>query len=628
MKKVIDVINIEEELKKLPGKPGVYIMKDERNQVIYVGKAISLKKRVRQYFQASSSKSTKVKAMVENIEEFEYIITDTEIEALILEANLIKKHKPKYNILLRDDKTFPYIKVTTNEKYPRVLKVRSIRKDKSKYYGPYTSNYAVNNTLEIIENLYPIRTCKLNLEKDLGKNRPCLNYHIGRCLAPCQGDVSKEKYKEMIDGIIMFLNGKEDKLVDIIESKMKEASKNLDFEGAAKYRDQINSLNHVLEKQKVVSTTLVDQDIIGMARGVDEVCIQIFFVRAGKIMGREHFMLAGTDDKLSGEVLSSFIKQFYLGAAYIPKEILVEDEFDDLDTISKWLSDKRGSKVLMHIPKRGEKNKLVDMVKMNARQAMDQYSDRLKNKMKDSIEATKELGKLLGLNEIPKRIEAFDISNTQGVESVGSMVVFESGVPKKSDYRRFKIKTVVGANDYGSMEEVVYRRFYRGLEEKRLLRENKIGIESFSVFPDLIMMDGGKGQVNIAMRVLKELDINIPVCGLVKDDFHRTRGIIYEGKEIKMATNTSIFKLITRIQDEAHRFAISYHRSLRDKKMFKSILDDIKSIGDKRKKALLKSMGSVDEIKKASLEELSAVDGMNKLAAEAVYNFFRGENRR
>ena len=622
------MFNIEEELKKLPDKPGVYIMKDNKNQVIYVGKAVSLKKRVRQYFQASSSKSAKVKSMVQNIEEFEYIITDTEIEALILEANLIKKHKPKYNVLLRDDKHFPYIKVTTNEKFPRVLKVRNIRKDNAKYYGPYISNYAVNNTLNIINNLYPIRICKLNLDKDLSKTRPCLNYHIGRCLAPCQGDVNKDKYKGMIDEIIMFLNGKEDKLLDIIENKMKEASKNLDFEAAAKYRDQVNSLNHVLEKQKVISTNLIDQDIIGMARGNDEVCIQIFFVRTGKIMGREHFILTGTDDKSIGEILSSFIKQFYLGAAYVPKEILVEDEFEDLDTIAKWLSEKRGSKVIMKIPKRGEKNRLVDMVKMNARQALEQYSDRLRNKIKNSIEAVKELGELLGLTEELKRIEAFDISNIQGVDSVGSMVVFENGLPKKSDYRKFRVKSIVGVNDYGSMEEVVYRRFHRGLEEKKLLNENEIRIESFSVFPDLIMMDGGKGQVNIAKKVLHELNIKIPVCGLVKDDFHRTRGIIYEGKEINISANDKTFKLITRIQDEAHRFAISYHRSLRDKKMFKSVLDDIKGIGDKRKKALLKSMGSIEDIKKASIQELASVDGMNKSVAEKVYNFFHEENRR
>lgn len=622
------MFNIQDELKKLPDKPGVYIMKNERGQVIYVGKAISLKKRVRQYFQSSKNKAPKVIAMVENISEFEYIITDTEVEALILEANLIKKHKPKYNVLLRDDKQFPYIKVTTNEKFPRVLKVRMVRKDRAKYFGPYTSNYAVNNTLEIISNLYPLRDCKLNLNKELGKHRPCLNYHINKCLAPCQGNLDEGVYMEMINELLMFLNGKEDKLLDIIESKMKKASEALDFESAAKYRDQINSLNHVLEKQKVVSTSLIDQDIIGMARGIDEVCVQVFFVRTGKIMGREHFILTGTDEKSREEVLSSFIKQFYLGSAYLPKEILVEQEFDDLEAISNWLSERRGSKVFIKIPKRGEKNKLVDMVRKNAAQTLEQYSGNLKKKMENSMEAIKELAEALDLSEIPKRIEAFDISNIQGVESVASMVVFEKGLPKKSDYRRFKIKSVTGANDYGSMEEVIYRRFNRGIEEKKLIKENKIGIESFSVFPDLLMIDGGKGQVNIAKKVLDQFNINIPICGLVKDDFHRTRGIIYENKEITLSNNSTSFKLITRIQDEAHRFAINYHRSLRDKKMFKSILDDVKGIGDTRKKALLKSFGSTDNIRKASIEELAEVDGMNKLAAKAVYDFFRGDKGR
>ncbi|MTI47324.1 MAG: excinuclease ABC subunit UvrC [Firmicutes bacterium] len=619
------MFNIKEELKKLPDKPGVYIMKDDRGQVIYVGKAISLKKRVRQYFQSSKNKGAKVVAMVENINEFEYIITDTEVEALILEANLIKKHKPKYNVLLRDDKQYPYIKVTTNEKYPRVLKVRKVRKDKAKYFGPYISNFAVNNTLDIIGNLYPIRNCKLNLDKDIGKHRPCLNYYINKCLAPCQGNVDEEVYMEMINEIMMFLSGKEDKLIDIIQNKMKEASKNLDFENAAKYRDQINSLKHVLEKQKVISTTMIDQDIIGMARGVDEVCIQIFFVRSGKIMGREHFMLTGTDDKSIGEVLSSFTKQFYLGSAYVPKEILVEDDFEDREAISRWLSEKRGSKVFVKIPQRGEKNKLVDMVKKNARQTLEQYSENIKRKMNNSIEAVRELAKYLDLDEIPQRIEAFDISNIQGVESVASMVVFEKGLPKKSDYRRFKIKSITGSNDYGSMEEVVYRRFNRGIEEKKLIKESKIGIESFSVFPDLVMIDGGKGQVNIAKKVLDQLNLDVPVCGLVKDDFHRTRGIIYENQEIALPNNSSSFKLVTRIQDEAHRFAINYHRSLRDKKMFKSILDDIKGIGNTRKKALLKSLGSIDNIKKATVEELSSIEGMNKRAAQSVYDFFRGK---
>ncbi len=617
------MFNIQEELKKLPDKPGVYLMKDSRGQVIYVGKAISLRKRVRQYFQSSKGKPEKVKTMVKNIEEFEYIITDTELEALILEANLIKKHKPKYNVLLRDDKNYPYIKVTTKEEYPRVLKVRKILKDKSKYFGPYISNQAVNDTLEIIRTLYPIRTCKLNIGKEANKNRPCLNYHINRCLAPCQGNIDREKYMEMVNEIIMFLNGKEDKLLDIITDKMRTASKNLDFENAAKYRDQINSINHILEKQKIISTNMTDQDVIGMARGIDEVCVQIFFIRTGKIIGREHFILTGTDEMHREEVISSFIKQFYLGSAYIPKEILVEEEFEDLEIISKWLSERRGSKVFIKIPKRGEKNKLIDMVKRNAMQTLEQYSDRIKRKMKDSFEAVEELAAILMLEENPKRIEAFDISNIQGVESVGSMVVFENGMPKKSDYRRFKIKSIVGANDYGSMEEVVYRRFSRGLEEKKLLQENKLDIESFSVFPDLLMIDGGKGQVNIVKKVLNKFDINIPVCGLVKDDFHRTRGIIYDNKEIKLTNNSISFKLVTRIQDEAHRFAISYHRSLRDKKMFRSILDDIKGIGEKRKKELLKHFGSIENIRKASIDDLTSIEGMNKLSAEAVYSFFK-----
>lgn len=617
------MFNIDEELKKLPDKPGVYLMKDEKGQIIYVGKAVSLKKRVRQYFQSSRNKTPKVNAMVKKIDEFEYIITDTEVEALILESNLIKKHKPKYNILLRDDKQYPYIKVTTNEKYPRVIKVRKVKKDGAKYFGPYTSNGAVNDTLDIIRNLYPIRTCKLNLEKDIGKVRPCLNYHIGRCLAPCQGNVDERVYMEMINEIIMFLNGREEKLLDIIEEKMKRASKDLDFESAARYRDQVNSLKHILEKQKIVSTTMTDQDVIAMARGINEVCVQIFFIRSGKVTGREHFMITDTDEQARIEVLSSFIKQFYLGSAYVPKEILIEEEIEDINTITEWLSQKRGSNVYIKVPKRGEKSKLINMVRSNAIQTLDKYSDKIKKKMKRSKEAVQELSQLLSLENIPKRIEAFDISNLQGVESVGSMVVFEDGEPKKSDYRRFKIKTITGANDYGSMEEIIFRRFNRGLKEKELIKESKLGIESFSIFPDLIMMDGGKGQVNVAKRVVDTLGIDIPICGLVKDDNHRTRGIIYENKEISLKKNSKSFNFITRVQDEAHRFAINYHRSLRDKKMFKSILDDIKGIGDKRKKSLLKHFGSVDNIKSAKLEELSNVDGMNKKAALSVYNFFR-----
>ncbi|KNF09155.1 UvrABC system protein C [Gottschalkia purinilytica] len=617
------MFNIEEELKKLPDKPGVYLMKNNEGQIIYVGKAISLKKRVRQYFQSSKNHTPKVNAMVKNISEFEYIITDTEVEALILEANLIKKHKPKYNILLRDDKQYPYIKITTNEKYPRVIKTRKILKDGAKYFGPYTSTGAVNDTLDIIHNLYHIRTCKLNLDDGPKLQRPCLNYFIGKCLGPCYEHVDYDKYMEMINEILMFLNGKEDKLIEIIEEKMNNASKELDFESAAKYRDQINSLRHILEKQKIVSATLIDQDIIGMARGIDEVCVQVFFVRSGKIMGREHYMIDNTEHMEREEILSSFVKQFYLGTSYIPKEILLEEEIEDVDTISKWLRDKRGSKVVLKVPKRGDKNELMEMVRKNALDTLNQYSDRIKKKKNDNEKSLREIADALKLEYIPRRIEAFDISNIQGVQSVGSMVVFEDGLPKNRDYRRFKIKSVIGPDDYSSMEEVIYRRFDRGLKEKQMLLENKINVESFSVFPQLIMIDGGKGQVNIAKKVLEKLGINIPTCGLVKDDFHRTRGIIYEGKEVILPVGSSGFKLITRIQDEAHRFAISYHRSLRTKNLMQSVLDDIPGIGEKRKKILLKEFGTIENIRNASVHELASIEGMNKKVAEEVYNFFK-----
>jgi excinuclease ABC subunit C len=565
------MFNIEEELKKLPDKPGVYIMKDKNDEIIYVGKAISLKKRVRQYFQSGKNNPPKVNAMVKNISEFEYIIVDNEIEALILEANLIKKHKPKYNILLRDDKQYPYIKVTVNEKYPRVMKTRHISKDGAKYFGPYPSVYAVNDAIEIIRNLYPLRTCNRNLDKDIGKTRPCLNFYIGRCLGPCQGNVDEKKYMDMVNEVLLFLNGKEDKLVDIIENKMKEAAKALDFEGAAKYRDQINSLNLLHEKQKIVSTTnVVDQDVIGMARGIEEVCIQIFFIRDGKIVGREHFILEDTFEEDRKEILSSFIKQFYIGAAYVPKEIIIEEDIVDIEIISKWLSEKKGAKVNILIPKRGDKVDLMEMVRKNALDMLNQYGDRFLKKARENQKALEELQNIIGISSELNRIEAFDISNISGVESVGSMVVFEKGEPKKSDYRRFRIRTITGSDDYGSMEEILLRRFTRGIEERKLMTENKIEVKGFSIFPDLIMMDGGKGQVNVAIRVLKDLNINIPVCGLVKDDFHKTRGIIYNNKEIRLEEDSLGFRLIYKIQEEAHRFAISYHRSLRTKKMFKS----------------------------------------------------------
>lgn len=617
------MFNIEDELKKLPDNPGVYIMKDKNEEIIYVGKAISLKKRVRQYFQSGKNNPPKVNAMIRNISEFEYIIVDNEVEALILEANLIKKHKPKYNILLRDDKQYPYIKVTTNERYPRVMKTRQVLKDGAKYFGPYPSVYAVNDAIEIIKNLYPLRTCNRNLEKDIGKTRPCLNFYIGKCLGPCQGNVDESKYMEMIDEILLFLNGREDKLVDIIEDKMKESSKNLDFELAAKYRDQINSLNVLHEKQKIVSTTnLGDQDVIGMARGIEEVCVQIFFIRGGKILGREHFILEDTFEEDKKEILSSFIKQFYIGASYVPREIMIEEEINDIEIVSKWLGEKKGSKVNILIPKRGDKIDLIEMVKKNAMDMLNQYGDRFLKKAKENQKALEELQTIMGIPNTLNRIEAFDISNTSGVESVGSMVVFEKGESKKSDYRRFKIRTISTPDDYGSMEEILSRRFTRGLEEIELMKDNKIEVKGFSSFPDLIMMDGGKGQVNVALRVLRDFKIDIPVCGLVKDDFHKTRGIVYNNKEISLNEDSLGFRLIYKIQEEAHRFAISYHRSLRSKKMFKSELDDIKGIGQKRKIELLKHFQSIDKIKKASVEELVEVKGMNRLAAEELYNHF------
>lgn len=622
------MFNIEEELKKLPDAPGVYIMKDKKDEIIYVGKAISLKKRVRQYFQSAKNQHPKVAAMVKNIAEFEYIIVDNEVEALVLESNLIKKNRPKYNILLRDDKQYPYIKVTLNERYPRVLKTRVILKDGAKYFGPYPSATAVNDALDTIKSIYPIRTCKLNLEKNMSNFRPCLNYYIGKCQAPCLGNVDEQKYMEMIQEIILFLNNKEEKIINVVEEKMISASKSLDFEGAARYRDQLNSLRTLQEKQKIVTASnTIDQDVIALARGIEEVCVQIFFIRGGKIVGREHFILEDNFNEARGEILSSFVKQFYIGSAYIPKEILLEDEISDAAIIEKWLEGKRGSKVGLLFPKRGEKLHLIEMVQKNARDMLNQYGDKFLKKHRENMKALEEIQYVLDLEETPLRIESFDISNISGVESVGSMVVFEKGQPKKSDYRRFKIRSLNTPNDYGSMEEVLKRRFIRGIEEKELIKQSDLEIKGFSAFPDLIMMDGGKGQVNIALKVLKELGINIPVCGLVKDDFHKTRGIIYNNIEYRMEQTSLGFRMIYSIQEEAHRFAISYHRSLRTKSMFRSQLDDISGIGQKRKLSLMKHFQSIDKIKNASIEELAAAEGMNKKAAEQVYNKFHGESK-
>lgn len=618
--------NIEEELKKLPDKPGIYIMKNKDDEIIYVGKANSLKKRVRQYFQSSNNQHAKVRAMVKHISEFEYIIVDSELEALVLEANYIKKNRPKYNILLRDDKQYPYIKISLNERYPRVIKTRRILKDGAKYFGPYPNATAVNDAIDVIINHYQIRTCKLNLENNMKNFRPCLNYFIGRCGAPCLGNVDEKEYMKSINHISRFLSNRDDSLITAITEKMNKASQDFKFEEAARYRDQINALVTLKEKQKMVSTNQIDQDVIAMARGIEEVCIQIFFIRDGKIIGREHYIMEDTYNEARGEILSSFVKQFYIGSAYIPKEIIIENDVNDLEPISTWLSNIKGSKVSISVPKRGDKLKLVEMVRNNARDMLNKHGDKFIRKYRENMIALEEIQNLLELEEAPKRIEAYDISNINGVGSVGSMVVFESGEAKKSDYRRFRIKTINTSDDYGSMEEVLRRRFTRGIEEKELTKESDFTGKGFSSFPDLIMIDGGKGQVNIVIKVLEELGVNLPVSGLVKDDFHRTRGIIYNNREHRMDKNSRGFKLVYRIQEEAHRFAISYHRSLRSKNLFKSELDDIKGVGNKRKLNLMKHFKSIEKIKTASVEELAGVSGMNRKVAEEIFNKFnRGD---
>lgn len=617
----------KEELNKLPDKPGVYIMKNVSGEIIYVGKAISLKNRVRQYFQNSNNQGMKVASMVKNIYDFEYIIVDNEVESLILEANLIKKHKPRYNILLRDDKQYPYIKVSLNERFPRVIKTREVKKDGGKYFGPYPSAGAVNDAIDIIHEIYPVRTCKLNLDSDdaIGKYRPCLNYYIDRCKAPCQGYIEEERYNEMIDEVIDFLEGKTDKLMKLIEDRMMIAAKKLEYEKAGMYRDQLNSLELLKEEQKIVSDSSIDQDIIGLARGIEEVCIQIFFVRMGKIIGREHYMLEDSYGTDRSEVISSFIKQFYNGAAYIPKEIIVDADLPDEEVMEKWLSSKKGSKVTIHFPQRGEKVRLVEMVNKNARDMIDKYGDSLLRKKRDNLKALDEVRETIGLDSLPTRIEAYDISNISGSNSVGSMVVFEEGEAKRSDYRRFKIRTVEGPDDYKSMQEVITRRFKRGIEELELLKEKGMEVEGFSKFPDLIMVDGGQGHVNAILKTVDDLGLNIAVAGLVKDEFHMTRGIIYQGREYEMPIYSPGFKMITRIQDEAHRFAINYHRSLRSKDLFKSELDDIDHIGPKRKRDLLDHFKSIDKIKNAKIEELLEVESMNTRAAESLYRHFREE---
>ena len=601
------MFDIQEHLKQLPAEPGVYLMKDKFDNIIYVGKAKILKNRVRQYFQSSKNHSSKVKSMVKNIDKFEYIITDSELEALILECNLIKKYKPKYNVLLRDDKTYPYIKVTTNEDFPRVLKVRKVIKDKAKYFGPYTNTTAVNDTLDIIKNIYPIRTCNIDIERAIKTNmRPCLNLHIKRCVGPCTGNVTKEEYNKMIEEIILFLSGKDEKLIDILKEKMNKCAMDFNFEEAAIYRDKIKSLEDMMEKQKIdTSTSDLNQDVIAMARAHDEACVQVFFVRNGKIVGREHFILEGVMDSTRESILGSFVKQFYMEQEYVPKEIIIEDEIEDSFILSEWLSSKKGQKVTIRVPQKGEKKSLIEMVRKNAIEYLEKFSDMNKRKYEKSIGALEELKQILNLDNIPKRIESFDISNIQGVDSIGSMVVFTNGKKDKKEYRRYKIKTVIGPNDYDSMAEIVERRL------------------KYGDFPDLMLLDGGKGQVSAVKKVLNKYNVEIPLWGMYKDDKHRTKGLISQEKEIELDRTSNLYRFVASIQEEVHNYAISYHRSLRNKSLTKSELDDIQGIGEKRKKALLNHFKDIEAIKKATFEELLEVEGMNKTSSESVYNYFR-----
>ncbi|HCQ6321668.1 TPA: excinuclease ABC subunit UvrC [Clostridioides difficile] len=603
------MFDIQEHLKKLPSELGVYLMKDKYDHIIYVGKAISLKNRVRQYFQSSKNHTSKVKSMVKNIYKFEYIITDSELEALILECNLIKRYRPKYNVVLRDDKTYPYIKVTTNEDYPRILKVRRVLKDKAKYFGPYTNITAVNDTLELISSTYPIRSCKIDIDKAIkNKTRPCLNLHINKCLGPCTGNVSKEEYGKMIEEIIMCLSGKEEKLMELLKEKMNESSMNFRFEEAAVYRDKIKSLEEMIQKQKIDATVSdLNQDVVAMARAHNEACVQVFFIRNGKIVGREHFILEGVMDSPRASILSSFVKQFYNEQEYIPKELIIEDEIEDSSILEEWLSSKKGQKVTIRVPQKGEKKSLVEMVRKNAVEYLEKFSDMNKRKYEKSIGALEELKQILNLEKLPIRIEAYDISNIQGVDSIGSMVVYTNAKKDKKEYRRYKIKTVIGPNDYDSMAEIVDRRLKHGN------------------LPDLILLDGGKGQVSAVKKVLELNDVDIPLWGMYKDDKHRTKGLICKEKEIELDKTTNLYRFIASIQEEVHNYAITYHRSLRNKALTKSILDDIQGIGEKRKKSLLNHFKDVDAIKKATKEELLEVEGMNKSIADNVYNFFRKE---
>lgn len=619
---------IEDELKKLPQKPGVYIMHDKADAIIYVGKAISLRNRVRSYFRESTNKSVKIENMVKQIVRFEYIVTDSELEALVLENNLIKEHSPKYNTMLKDDKTYPYIKVTVGEEYPRVLFSRQMKKDKARYFGPYTSAAAVKDTIELLNKLYQLRTCNKNLPKDIGKDRPCLNYHIHQCKAPCQGYIEQKTYVQNVEQALEFLSGNYDKLLKNLEEKMQTASEKMEFEEAIRYRDLYQSVKQVSQKQKITENIGEDKDIIALAKEERDAVVQVFFVRDGKLIGREHFHMTNIQECTSKQIMLDFVKQFYAGTPFIPRELMLQYEIEDIELLEEWLSKRRGTKVRIIVPKKGTKEKLVELAEKNAKLVLSQDIEKIKREEGRTLGAVKEIAKWLSISQI-NRMEAFDISNINGFENVGSMVVYEKGKPRRSDYRKFKIQSVLGPDDYACMKEVLTRRFSHGLEEMEELNQKNMGKEfgSFTKFPDLILMDGGKGQVNIALEVLEELKINIPVCGMVKDDNHRTRGLYYNNIEIPIDTHSEGFKLITRIQDEAHRFAIEYHRSLRSKNQVKSSLDEIPGVGPSRRKALMRYFKSLEEIQNASLETLENVPGITGNVAVEIFEFFRRKEK-
>lgn len=622
------MFNFEEELKKLPRKPGVYIMRDDKDVILYVGKAINLHNRVRSYFRENIGRGPAIDQMVSLIARFEYIVTDSELEALVLENNLIKENSPKYNTLLKDDKTYPYIKVTVGEDYPRILFSRTMKKDKSRYFGPYTSAAAVKDTIELLNKLYQLRTCNRVLPRDTGLERPCLNYHIKQCLAPCQGYVSKEEYRQQVAGALEFLNGNYSPILKDLEEKMNKAAEELEFEEAARYRDLLSSVRQVSQKQKITEGVGEDKDILALYQNETEAVVQVFFVRDGKLIGREHYYMTHVPENNKPAILQDFVKQFYAGTPFIPRELMLQYEIEDAELIEKWLSERKGSRVYLKVPKIGSKEKLVELAAQNAKLVLSQDREKLKREEGRTIGAVKEISDLLQLPLTgTARMEAYDISNINGFENVGSMVVYEKGKPKRSDYRKFKIKSVSGPDDYACMREVLTRRFRHGMEESKELEEQEMDQEygSFTKFPDLILMDGGRGQVNIALSVLEELGINIPVCGMVKDDNHRTRGLYYHNIELPIDTHSEGFKLITRIQDEAHRFAIEYHRSLRSKTQVKSVLDDIPGVGPARRKALMRHFKSLEEIRQASVEELMEIPEMNERTAEEIVTFFASQ---